>query len=135
MPPPPPESDRTARENHLRQHAREIYDRVTESRRQFLRVDELCRRAAAAFPEVLPSDAALAEEAPRLQKDKRGLEIDQGLFLSGVRADPAAGAHLCHAMLLPHPHSQARLAEFEQRGSPDLRGARPPPEGGAPPGG
>jgi enoyl-CoA hydratase/carnithine racemase len=123
-PPPPPKSDRAARESYLRQHAIDIYDRVTESRRQFVRVDELCRRAAAAFPELLPSDAALAEEAPRLQKDKRGLEIDQGLFLSAVLADPAAGNHLCHAMLLPHPHSRARLAEFEQRGSLDLGGAR-----------
>ncbi|MBW8905837.1 MAG: enoyl-CoA hydratase/isomerase family protein [Betaproteobacteria bacterium] len=131
MPPPPPESDRTARENHLRQRAIEIYDRVTESQSRFVRVDELCRRAAAAFPDLLPSDAALAEEAPRLQKDKRGLEIDQGLFLSAVLADPAAGGHLCHAMLLPHPHSQARLAEFEQRGSLDLGGARVHREGSA----
>src|SRR4051812_49028104 len=122
LPPPPPESDRTARESHLRQRAIEIYDRVTESQSRFVRVDELCRRAAAAFPDLLPSDAALAEEAPRLQKDKRGLEIDQGLFLSAVLADPAAGGHLCHAMLLPHPHSQARLAESEQRGSVDSGG-------------
>src|SRR3954468_18558844 len=131
LPPPPPSSDRAAREQYLRLHAIDIYDRVTESRRQFVRVDELCRRAAAAFPDLLPSDAALAEEAPRLQKDKRGLEIDQGLFLSAVLADPAAGAHLCHAMLLPHPHSQARLAEFEQRGSLDLGGAPVHREGSA----
>src|SRR3954451_6320470 len=129
--PPPAESDRTARESYLRQNAIEIYNRVTESQRRFVRVDELCRRAAAAFPDLLPSDAALAEEAPRLQKDKRGLEIDQGLFLSAVLADPAAGGHLCHAMLLPHPHSQARLAEFEQRGSLDLGGARVHREGSA----
>ncbi|MFL6567031.1 MAG: hypothetical protein ACJ8G5_18990, partial [Burkholderiales bacterium] len=69
LPPPPPSSDRAAREQYLRLHAIDIYDRVTESRRQFVRVDELCRRAAAAFPELLPSDAALAEEAPRLQKE------------------------------------------------------------------
>ena len=131
LPQPPPKSDRAARETYLRQHAIDIYDHVTQSRRQFLRVDELCRRAAAAFPELLPGDAALAEEAPKLQKDKRGLEIDQGLFLSAVLADPTAGAHLCHAMLLPHPHSQARLAEFEQRGSLDLGGARVHREGSA----
>src|SRR3954471_11192050 len=121
--PPPAESDRTARESHLRQSAIAMYNRVTDGQRQFVRVDELCRRAAAAFPDLLPSDAALADEAPRLQKDKRGLEIDQGLFLSAVLADPAAGGHLCHAMLLPHPHSQARLAELVQRGSLGLGGA------------
>jgi thioesterase DpgC len=89
-----------------------------------VRVDELCRRAAAAFPDLLPGDAALAEEAPRLQKDKRGLEIDQGLFLSAVLADPVAGTHLCHAMLLPHPRSRERLAEYERTGALDLGGAR-----------
>ena len=131
LPPPPPSSDRAAREQYLRLHAIDIYDRVTESRRQFVRVDELCRRAAAAFPDLLPSDAALAEEAPRLQKDKRGLEIDQGLFLSAVLADPVAGSHLCHAMLLPHPHARARLAEFERRGELDLGGARVHRDGSA----
>src|SRR3954452_2042680 len=129
--PPPAESDRTARESHLRQSAIAMYNRVTDGQRQFVRVDELCRRAAAAFPDLLPSDAALAEEAPRLQKDKRGLEIDQGLFLSAVLADPAAGGHLCHAMLLPHPHSQARLAEFQQRGSLGLGGDHRHREGSA----
>src|SRR5437588_6044501 len=124
LPPPPPSSDRAAREQYLRLHAIDIYDRVTESRRQFVRVDELCRRAAAAFPDLLPSDAALAEEAPRLQKDKRGVEIDQGLFLSAVLADPVAGAHLCHAMLLPLSASPSRLAEFQRSGALDLGGAR-----------
>src|SRR3954469_24463526 len=129
--PPPAESDRTARESHLRQSAIAMYNRVTDGQRQFVRVDELCRRAAAAFPDLLPSDAALAEEAPRLQKDKRGLEIDQGLFLSAVLADPVAGSHLCHAMLLPHPHARARLAEFERRGELDLGGARVHRDGSA----
>ena len=98
----------------------EIYDRITSGRTQFLRVDELCRRAAEAFPGLLPSAAELAEEAPRLQRDKRGLEIAQGRFLSDVLAHPAAGAHLCHAMLLPLPSSRQRLAEYERRGEVDL---------------
>ena len=124
LPPPPPGSERAARERYLRAHAIDIYDRVTESRRHFLRADELCRRAAAAFPELLPSDAELAAEAPRLQKDKRGVEIDQGLFLSAVLADPVAGAHLCHAMLLPLSASPSRLSEFQRSGALDLGGAR-----------
>ena len=124
LPPPPPGSERAARERYLRAHAIDIYDRVTESRRHFVRADELCRRAAAAFPELLPSDAELAAEAPRLQKDKRGVEIDQGLFLSAVLADPMAGTHLCHAMLLPLSASQARLAEFQRSGALELGGAR-----------
>src|SRR5438105_13697673 len=124
LPPPPPGSERAARERYLRAHAIDIYDRVTESRRHFVRADELCRRAAAAFPELLPSDAELAAEAPRRQQDKRGVEIDQGLVLSAVLADPVAGTHLCHAMLLPLSASQSRLAEFQRSGALDLGGAR-----------
>jgi enoyl-CoA hydratase/carnithine racemase len=108
-----------------------IYEELTAGRTQFLRADELCRRAAAAYPDLLPGDAALAAEAPRLQRDKQGLEIAQGEFLSAVLADPAAGAHLCHAMLLPLPAAQARLAGFEREGKLDLGGARVHREGKA----
>ena len=131
LPSPPARSDRDARETYLRAHAIDIYDHLTESRRHFLRVDELCRRAAAAFPDLLPGDAELAHEAPRLQKEKHGLEIDQGLFLSAVLDEPVAGAHLCHAMLLPLDASRARLAEYERRGEVDLGGARVHREGRA----
>jgi len=124
LPPPPQSADRGTRETYLRAHAAGIYDRLTNGRRIFLRADELCRRAAAEFPGLLPSDAELAAEAPRLQKDKQGAEIAQGLFLSAVLGDPVAGTHLCHASLLPLPVSQARLAEFQRAGALDLGGAR-----------
>ena len=124
LPPPPQNADRAARESYFRAHAAGIYDRLTEGRRRFLRADELCRRAAAEFPGLLPSDAELAVESPRLQKDKQGAEITQGLFLSAVLGDPVAGMHLCHASLLPLPASQARLGEFQRAGALDLGGAR-----------
>src|SRR5690242_10215967 len=108
-----------------------IYDALTDHRAKFVRVDELCYRAAERFPGVLPSAADLAAEAPRLQKDKRGVEKAQGEFLSAVLRDPACGMHLCHAMLLPHPGSPARLAEFESKGNLDLGGARVHREGKA----
>ena len=114
-----------------RMDALQIYDALTEGRRQFVRVDELCYRAAERFPGVLPSKADLAAEAPRLQKDKQGLEKAQGEFLSAVLRDPVCGTHLCHAMLLPHPGSQARLAEFQSKGNLDLGGARVHREGKA----
>jgi thioesterase DpgC len=111
--------------------ALQIYDALTDGRRKFVRVDELCYRAAERFPGVLPSAADLAAEAPRLQKDKQGIEKAQGEFLSTVLRDPLCGTHLCHAMLLPHPGSQARLAEFESKGTLDLGGARVHREGKA----
>jgi (3,5-dihydroxyphenyl)acetyl-CoA 1,2-dioxygenase len=121
----------TAPLTNLADHAASIYDAFTDGRKTFLRVDELCRRAAERFPALLPSAAELAAEAPLLQKDKRGVEIRQGLFLSAVLSHPAAGNHLCHAMLLPLAASTARVEEFEQKGSIDLGGARVDREGKA----
>jgi thioesterase DpgC len=127
----PDSADRAAREQYLRAHASAIYEHLTDGRRRFVRVDELCRRAAEAFPGLVPSEEQLADEAPRLQRDKRGVEVDQGLFLAHVLADPACGLHLCHAMLLPRAESHERLKEFEKRGELDLGGARVHREGAA----
>lgn len=100
-----------------------IYDKLTESRSRFLRVDELCRRAAQSFPATLPAADELAKEASLPQRDKKGLEKKQGEFLAEVLGDPAAGAHLCHAMLLPLASSRAKLAEYDAKNEIVLPGA------------
>jgi thioesterase DpgC len=100
-----------------------VYDELTDGRARFIRVDELCRRGAELRPDLLPSAAELAAEAARMQRDKRGVERKQGAFLADVLGDPEAGAHLCHAMLLPHPESAARLAEYAATGGLELPGA------------
>ncbi|HEX3759314.1 MAG TPA: enoyl-CoA hydratase/isomerase family protein [Kofleriaceae bacterium] len=100
-----------------------LYDELTEGRTRFVRIDELCRRGAELRPDLLPSVAELAEEAARMQRDKRGVERKQGAFLAEVLEDPAAGAHLCHAMLLPNPATAARLAEYQATGALELPGA------------
>jgi thioesterase DpgC len=92
-----------------------IYDELTAGRTRFLRVDELCRRAADAHP-GLPTRGELEAEARLPQKDKSGIEKAQGEFLAGVLADPDCGMHLCHAMLLPREDSRARLAEYDSKG-------------------
>ena len=124
-------ADRAERERYLRAHAGAIYEHLTDGRREFLRADELCRRAAEAFPGLVPSQEELAAEAPKLQRDKRPLEIDQGLFLSHVLADPACGLHLCHAMLLPLAASREQLADLDKHGAVDLGGATVRREGRA----
>ena len=105
-------------------NALEVYDELTERRTRFVRVDELCRRAGDEFPGLVPSSAELEGEARLAQKDKKGLEKRQGEFLAAILADAAAGTHLCHAMLLPHPKSAAKLSEVERSGAIELPGAR-----------
>jgi thioesterase DpgC len=99
------------------------YDRLTERRTRFLRLDELCARGAEQFPDLLPSKKDLEAEAQRAQRDKQGLEHRQGEFLAGILSDPQAGAHLCHAMLLPHPKTSSFQSEFARTGEIRFNGA------------
>ncbi len=102
-------------------HALALYDRLTEGRGRFLRVDELCRRAGEAG--VLPSAQELAREAALPQRSKQGLEKKQGEFLAEILGDPVAGTHLCHAMLLPSEKAKTSLADFDRSGEIRLPGA------------
>lgn len=100
------------------------YDALTGGCSRFLRVDELCHLAAERYPGLVPGADQLAAEAQLALRDKKGLEKAQGIFLAAVLADTSAGAHLCHAMLLPRAESQVYLAQFQARGELALRGAR-----------
>jgi thioesterase DpgC len=122
---------RETRTRFLRAHARGIYDALTSGRRQFLRLDALCERAAREFPGLVPDEAALARESAKPQGEKEGLEVDQGLFLSEILSDPVAGMHLCHAMLLPREESRGLLPELERKGELAFAGATVRREGKA----
>lgn len=114
---------RKSRTRFMRAHARAVYDALTSRRSEFVRLDELCARAAKKFPGLVPDAKALARESGIAQKDKDGLEIDEGIFLSQVLGDPLAGAHLCHAMLLPRAESRGHLRELERKGEIAFPGA------------
>jgi thioesterase DpgC len=122
---------REARERFLRRYASLVYDVLTERRTRFLRAEALCERAALAYPGLVPDRATLEREAAQPLRDKDGHEIDQGLLLAHVLADPDAGAHLCHAMLLPRAESGARLGELARAGAIDLGAASVRREGRA----
>ncbi|MCC6887480.1 MAG: enoyl-CoA hydratase/isomerase family protein [Hyphomicrobiales bacterium] len=111
---------RSARIRFVAAHAGRIYDALTLTRSRFLRVGELVLAAAARYPGLVPTSQELAEEYRLPLCDKAGVEIDQGLFLSGILSSPVAGRHLCHAMLLPRPEARERLPDFTARGHVDL---------------
>ncbi len=114
---------RDARVRFLRRHGDAVYDALTSSRSRFVRVEELVLRAAELVPGLVPSAQEIAAEEGLLQRDKSGLEIDQGLFLSAVLTSPACGRHLCHAMLLPKPEAQALLPKLDRDGMVERKGA------------
>jgi (3,5-dihydroxyphenyl)acetyl-CoA 1,2-dioxygenase len=117
------ETGREARDQFLIHHAEELYRALTKNYANFVRVERLVFDAAALIPGLAPTAAEVAAEAEYPQKDKDGVEIDQGIFLSRVLGHPRAGMHLCHAMLLPKQESLTRLPQFLARGSLEMKTA------------
>ena len=118
------ERARASRARFLRAHAETVYAEVTHGFSRFVRVEDLVFAAAEAFPGLTPSRAEIEKEAGTLQRDKDGLEIDQGIFLSAVLGRERSGQHLCHAMLLPRAESAGHLQKFIAEGAIDLGAAR-----------
>jgi thioesterase DpgC len=114
---------RAARVRFLERHAGAVYDALTDGYRRFIRIEHLVTEVASVVPGLVPDPQAIAAEDGLLQKDKAGLEIDQGLFLSAVLRDERSGRHLCQAMLLPRPEAQELLAQFSETGRVELAGA------------
>jgi thioesterase DpgC len=115
--------EREQRERFLGAHAAAIYDRLTNNRRKFVRAGPLVLDAGKLVPGLTPTAKELAAEARLPLSAKEGFEIDQGLFLAQVLADPTAGQHLCQAMLLPQPESFELLPRLLKDGAIDLGAA------------
>jgi thioesterase DpgC len=111
-----------ARERFLGDHAEDVYAELTDDCTQALRADELVYRAADRYPGLTPTRARVAAERERLQGDKDGVEIAQGLLLAHVFASPRAGSHLVWAMLRPTEEALGRIDEFRATGELDLGG-------------
>jgi thioesterase DpgC len=114
---------RQVREEFLARHVEAVYRALTRDYARCLRLEELVYEAAALVPGLTPTLAAVAAESRLAQRDKEGIETDQGLFLSRVLAHAEAGTHLCHAMLLPLARSLSELPRFAERGVLEMPGA------------
>ena len=111
---------REQREHFLGAHCELLYDELTRDRSNFVCLQELVFTAADAVPGLTPTKAQVAAEAPLLQSEKDGVEIDQGIFLAHVLASETAGRHLCHAMLLPRPETADALKKLDADGALDF---------------
>lgn len=121
---PAKQAARDARWVFLRRHARALYDRLTDNRRKFVRIERLAYEAPSFVPGLVPTKAEVDAESEKRQADKDGVEIDQGILFNQFLADPECGRHLCHAMLLPREESAEALAKFRRDGRLDLGTAK-----------
>ncbi len=117
------ETARRTRTQFLRAHVESLYGALTSDRSRHVRVETLVMAAADAAPGLAPGKEELAAETGRLQRDRSGAEIDQGLFIAAVLADERAGRHLCQSMLLPRPESLDLIDRFRREGVIALKGA------------
>jgi (3,5-dihydroxyphenyl)acetyl-CoA 1,2-dioxygenase len=112
--------DRPARDRFLRENVEAVYHNLTDGLTRFVRVEDLVRDAAEAYPGLVPTREQLAAESGRPLKDKEGWEAGQSLLIAHILADPRCGTHLCHALLLPRPETAAALATLAAQGFLDL---------------
>ena len=111
---------RESREVFMGRHASPVYDALTKNKSTFVRAEELVYAAATLVPGLVPAREQVMVEAQKLQSDKDGIEVDQGIFFANILAHPDCGMHFCHAMLLPKKESRARLAELQTKGAIDF---------------
>ena len=114
---------RAARERFLGAHVEAIYASITDDFTRFVRIEDLVF-AAATVQGLCPTPTQIAAEAETLQRDKDGLEIDQGILLAHILGHERAGRHLCHAMLLPRTETAEVLRKLATDGVVDLGPAK-----------
>jgi len=111
---------RESREVFMGRHAEAVYRALTKDQSVFVRAEELVYEAADLLPGLVPARQQVAAEAEKLQSDKDGIEVDQGIFFANILARPEPGMHFCHAMLLPKEESCARLPELAAKAAIDF---------------
>ena len=114
---------RLSKKYFLQIHAKDIYSKITNNMEKFYSIETLINMVTREFPNLLPDKKQIERENSLILKEKEGLEIDYGIFLSSILSLKKAGLHLCHAMLLPTPHALDILEKFQNTNEVNLGGA------------
>src|SRR4051794_228176 len=85
---------RESREAFLASHAEAVYRALTKDMTVCMRAEPLVYEAATLVAGLTPTRKEVAVQSEKPQRDKDGIEIDQGIFFARVLAHPGAGAHL-----------------------------------------
>src|SRR3954467_640519 len=101
-------------------HASAVNGALTQDQTKFIRADALAYEVAVLLPGLVPTRQQVYAQGEKMQSQKDGIEVDQGIFFAHILARPDTGTHFCHAMLLPRAESLARRDEFNTRGAVDL---------------
>jgi thioesterase DpgC len=113
-------TERQAREDFLTAHVDALYRKLTGDYRNFIRFETLIFSAGDIVAGLVPTPSEIQREDQLSQKDKEGLEIDQGILLAHIFAHAPSGRHVCHAMQLQRPETEGHLRRFVSTGTLDL---------------
>ena len=105
---------RESREAFMLRHAGAVYAALTKDQTKFVRADVLAYEAAALVPGLTPTRAQVYAQGEKMQRDKDGIEVDQGIFFAHVLRAPVRR----HALL---PRDAAAATSSRSRG---LRSSR-----------
>ncbi len=97
-----------------------IYNKITSNYKNFMRIEDLVYEVNKITPFLTPSKHQISLEQKKSLSHKKGIEIDQGIFLSSVLANTKSGTHLCEAMLRPSNLALQNLENFNKTGFVDF---------------
>ena len=97
---------RESREAFLAHHAETVYRKLTRNMTAFVRADVLAYEAASLVPGLTPTRAQVYAQGEKMQSQKDGIEVDQGIFFAHILARPDSR----HAFLPRHAAAAHRVA-------------------------
>lgn len=107
----------------LNQYSSKIYKLLTNDLKNFIRVENLVYEVNKFIPFLTPTKEDVLKENNLSLKNKDGIEIDQGIFLSSILSNKNEGNHLCESMLKPSKLALLNKEVFEKEGFVDFKGA------------
>lgn len=112
---------RKARKNFLKLHVSWLFDKIVEGLpEKRVNLSEIALAAADLVPGLAPSHEQLAEESNRMQADKEGRELDQGILFHSILNQSETGNELIEYLLRVTPRALSLIESFRSQNELDL---------------
>lgn len=111
---------RGLRRRFMASHAAWVYSLLTKDFTVRRSLREVAFAAAESCPGLVPTETQIAQERTRLQCDKEGYEIDQGILFQALLRSQQIGTHIIETALQPTPRALGLIEAFRRAGRVNL---------------
>jgi (3,5-dihydroxyphenyl)acetyl-CoA 1,2-dioxygenase len=111
---------RGLRRRFMASHAAWLYSLLTKDFTVRRSLREVAFAAAECCPGLVPTETQIAQERTRLQCDKEGYEIDQGILFQALLRSQEIGTHLIETALQPTRRALGLIEAFRRAGRVNL---------------